>query len=204
MSDNQTTFAVLFGIMMVFATVSLVRGWRASARLAGMREAVTDLSRTCSHHYEEKGEDLPQKVIEALDYMKRALAQKDVHTRCRLYLTGAAMLGDAMGLAAWHKGFEAGQELMDARDGETRIDLKRQEILDIAYMAHLGFEQMISDPEGFKDEDDAERASSAIRKIERHKPADTVDESDPYAMAFNRSTMIWQRWPNEQGANPRP
>jgi hypothetical protein len=35
-------------------------------RLAGIREAVTDVSRSCSYHYEEKDKPLPKNVDEAL------------------------------------------------------------------------------------------------------------------------------------------
>jgi hypothetical protein len=56
----------------------------------------------------------------------------------------------------------------------------------------------------FKDEKDAEQASEAIRKLERVMPNEYKDESDPYAQAFNRSTMTWQRFQGgEDRAEPR-
>jgi hypothetical protein len=80
------------------------------------------------------------------------------------------------------------------------VDLSEREVLNLAFLAHIGFEKMIG-REGpkreFDDEQDAERASEAIRQLERHKPKDAVDESDPYAQAFNRQTMIWDRWPTK-------
>jgi len=65
-------------------------------RLAGIR-AVTDVSRSCSYHYEEKDKPLPKNVDEALVYVADALKRgHGVKGKIGLYLTGSGMLGDAM------------------------------------------------------------------------------------------------------------
>ncbi|SDG59493.1 hypothetical protein SAMN05216338_1001847 [Bradyrhizobium sp. Rc2d] len=99
MNDNQTLISILFGIAMVIAAVSVVRGWRASARLKSMREAVQMLSMICSHHYEEKGEELPKKNHRGAGPDETRSREKDIHSRCRQYVNGAGRLGDAMGRA---------------------------------------------------------------------------------------------------------
>ena len=63
------------------------------ARLDGMKEAVHLLSMNCSFSYERDGEDLPEAVTQALDYMARAQKNEKPATRCELYVIGAGMLG---------------------------------------------------------------------------------------------------------------
>jgi hypothetical protein len=114
MDDKFYTFV---GTIIILGLV----GWLLSrifhqGRLSGIRKAVTDLSRQCSFHYESKDDELPEKVVKALDYMKGALQRgKGAKGRSELYLVGAGMLGDAMGEAAWQKGFEAGRQWTDPR-----------------------------------------------------------------------------------------
>jgi hypothetical protein len=69
-----------------------------------------------------------------------------------------------------------------------------REIRDLAYLAHLGFERVIHGlaHDGFKSAADAEHASEAIRRVESQQPP--IISDDPYAFAFNRQTMIWERF----------
>jgi hypothetical protein len=161
-------------------------------RLAGIREAVTDVSRSCSYHYEEKDKPLPKNVDEALVYMAGALKRgRGVKGKIGLYLTGSGMLGDAMGEAAYQKGFDAGRS--DPSDGEQRIDMTPESWRAIRSLAHEGFLHRM---EGYEQE--AHRAEAAIEKLEfaiRHC------ETDPeYSDSLQRNMLIWQRWPSEAQA----
>jgi hypothetical protein len=51
--------SILFGISMVVAAVSMVRGWLAKARLDSMREVVDTIIRNVSHHYERPSSAVP-------------------------------------------------------------------------------------------------------------------------------------------------
>ncbi|WP_315729716.1 MULTISPECIES: hypothetical protein [unclassified Bradyrhizobium] len=69
-------YKVLVGIAVVIGVI-IVEWIRAKAyqygRLAGASQAVHDLSRACSYHYEEKDQPLPKNVDEALDYLADTL-----------------------------------------------------------------------------------------------------------------------------------
>ena len=54
----------------------------------------------------------------------------------------------------------------------------------------------------FNDEADAVQASHSIRKLERVRPADMQDASEPYAQATNRSMMIWERYRSAPAQQP--
>jgi hypothetical protein len=171
-------------------------------RLAGIREAVTELSRPCSFHYEEQDKPLPEKVDKALDYMKDALKRGEgTKGKIRLYLIGAGMLGDAMGEAAWHKGFAAGRDWQDPRDGEHRIDMPIESWRTIRFLAHMGFKHQMPNYQrmsffGFETEEQAVAAERAIEQLEfaiKHSKVDTE-----YSDSLSRNMLIWEQWPRQK------
>jgi hypothetical protein len=202
-NSGVTATQIMIGIGMVWGIVALVRSWLARARLQGTQLVVENLARQCSFSYEHADQELPKPVSKALDYLAGALKRDSAPKRCDAYVTGAGLLGDAMGNAASQRGFERGQQWTDPRVGEIRVDLTERDVVNLAILSHLGFRQMIDsgDAYNFKDEKDAEQASEAIRKLERLMPEEYRDPSDPYAQAFNRSTMTWQRF---QAVDDRP
>ncbi|SIO00219.1 hypothetical protein SAMN05443247_01317 [Bradyrhizobium erythrophlei] len=199
-------FAAAVGVAIIVGIVWWVLNSRYQAgRLAGIREATADISRACSYHYEVKDQPLPEKVEKALDYMAGALKRgKGDKGKGDLYTLGAATLGDAMGEAAWQKGFAAGQEWTDPRAGELRVDMPKDYWRRIQYLAHIGFqhqmpnyERMIHFP--FEREDDAMESERAIEKLEY---AINHRESDPeYSDSLSRNMLIWQQWPSEAPAD---
>jgi hypothetical protein len=195
---DKSTITV--GIIVAVVVVEWLRH-RAfqNGRLAGIREAVTGVSRTCSYHYEREGEALPENVDKALVYMKDALKRgKGLTGKIDLYLVGAGMLGDAMGEGAHGKGIEAGRRWMEPSRGEKRVDMTEREIRDLAYLADIGFHHVIEGGRGtnFQNAADAEHASNAVNTLESQLPP--VIEDDPYSFSWNRQTCIWDKWPNER------
>ena len=101
-----------------------------------------------------------------------------------------------MGQASWNAGFETGMKFTAPKTDEVQIDLPVGCLLNIRFMAHIGFQHMITDEFiGFKNEQDAQNATRNIEHLEFAIPQKYRDESDPYALSFNRQTMIWSRWP---------
>ena len=165
--------------------------------LAGARQAVTDLSRACSVHYERDGQSLPESVDKALTY-KRGKGPKE---KLELYLVGAGMLGDAMGEWSYARGVDAGRMWMQPSNEEIRVDMTAQEIRTLAWLADIGFHRVI---EGghvseFRDANDAEAAANAVQTLEANVPPiegiDNVDDDSRYDSAWYRQTSIWDRWP---------
>jgi hypothetical protein len=202
--DNEKWLIV--GVIVV--AVVVIEWLRAQAfqsgRLAGIREAVTDVSRSSSYHYEHKNEPLPEKVDKALTYMSDALKRGDgTKGKIDLYLTGAGMLGDAMGEAAYQKGFDAGRRWSDPPEAEQRIDMPPDGWRAVRYLAHIGFlnqmpnyTKMLHFP--FDSEERAKHAEAAIEKLES---AIGHSKSDPeYSDSLQRNMLIWNQWPNDARA----
>jgi hypothetical protein len=167
----------------------------------GMREVVDYVARAGSHHYEREGEDLPEKVVKALDYLKYALSQKSAADRARLYALGAGTLADAMGEAASARGAETAKSWMQPSDGEVRIDMPMESWIDLRYMADTGFQHKMPNyrevvPFHFWSKEDAEKAEAALEKLEfaiRHSGRDPE-----YSDSLSRNMLIWDQWPDEQ------
>jgi hypothetical protein len=197
----------LFGLVAVGCTIALVffilREVYARGKLSGIRETMQEISRGVSNHYEHEAKEIPEAVAKAIDQVKASVARATGATRkCEAYRNHMWQLGNEMGQAAWQDGFEDGRRFADPRNGDIRIDLSTKELLNIGWCAHFGFENMMPkyNPGGlhrFKNEDDAYAAAYAIERLERSIPREYRDESDPYALAFNRQTMIRQQWPTK-------
>jgi hypothetical protein len=201
MKDNQALLSIIWGIAIVVGLVVMFGRWKASIRLQGMREVVDYVARAGSYHYEREGEDLPEKVVKALDYMKYALSQKSASDRARLYALGAGTLADAMGEAASARGAQTAKFWMHPSEGEVRIDMPMESWIAIRYMADTGFQHKMPNfreimPRHFRSKEDAEKAEAALEKLEsavRHS------ERDPeYSDSLSRNMLIWNHWPDEQ------
>jgi hypothetical protein len=200
--DNDK-WLIVVGIVVAVIVFEWLRAQAfQNGRLAGIREAVTDVSRSCSYHYESKDAPLPEKVDKALVYMAAALKRgRGTKGKIDLYLTGSGVLGDAMGEAAYQKGFDAGRRWSDPSDGEQRIDMPPEGWRAIRYLAHIGFlhqmpnyERLLHFP--FDSEERAKQAESAIEKLEY---AIGHSKSDPeYSNSLQRNMLVWNQWPKEK------
>jgi hypothetical protein len=201
MKDNQALLSIIWGIAILVGLVAWFKRWKASIRLQGMREVVDFVARSGSYHYERDGDDLPEKVVKALDYLQYALKQKSAVDRARVYATGAGALADAMGEAAAARGFESGRRYTEPTDGERRVDMTMENWREIQYLAHIGFQHQMPNYERiihfpFDSEEKALRAEAAIEKLEY---AINHREGDPeYSDSLARNMLIWNHWPDEQ------
>lgn len=105
--------------------------------------------------------------------------------------------------AAWQDGFEAEERSMESQNSKIRVDLSLKELMKIRRLVHFSFENMMPNkggPFAFKVEKEAQEATNSILQLEFCIPKELHDSSDPYALSFNRQTMIWKRWPSEERA----
>jgi hypothetical protein len=195
---NEFDWKVLaLAIVAVALVFQLQRYLYHRGRLRGIQDTLFEITRGISHHYEVEGQPIPQEVAKAVDDMKARVKKAEIFEKCKAYTIHMWHMGNAMGAATSQAGFEAGQRSTDPRDGEVRIDLTAKELRNIRFMAHYGFENMMVKGDlliEFENEQDANAATEAIVKLE-HKISRNPDDKEPYALAFNRQTMIWDRWP---------
>jgi hypothetical protein len=81
------------------------------------------------------------------------------------------ILGDAIGEACWLKGHASGIRRKAPAEGKIRVDLPINELLQLSWLAHLGFQHMMPNYRGFEicrfsSEADAQEGAPAVGKIE--------------------------------------
>src|SRR5207253_10224468 len=138
-----------------------------------------EIGRGVASHCEREGGIVPAAVEKAMAAVK-AVAQK------RRHLTGTKatdpyhaqlwILGDAIGEACWLKGHASGIRRKAPAEGKIRVDLSLGELLQLGWLAHLGFQHMMPNYRGFEmhrfsGEADAREGAAAVGKIGAVVPA---------------------------------
>jgi hypothetical protein len=203
-----TLGALLFAL--IAAAWSSARSYFAIGRLRGIEEATRELVRGACQHYELEGQVIPERVAKALDHLK------SIADRPRKVRRGTTdplhahlwVIGDAIGEASWLKGHSAGLRRKAPAEGKIRVDFSINELLQLSWLAHFGFQHMMPNFRGFgihrfSGHDDAEEGAIAVAKIERAIPANSRPFADLSEQLKYRQKLIsdwWQRTPDRQSA----
>ena len=202
---------MLGGLLVAFfaAGWSCAKSYFEKGRLRGMEEATREIARGVSSHYELEGQAVPESVTKAIKAVKavsgKRFKQKTGSTdpHARLWI-----LGDAIGEACWLKGHAAGIRRKAPAEGKIRVDLSLNELLQLSWLAHLGFQNMMPNYRSFEihrfgGEEDAQEGAIAVGKIEGAIPAKDRPFSDLSAQLKNRQKLIrdwWQAVPDRLSA----
>jgi hypothetical protein len=204
--ESNVVMILAGAALVIFIAFARYRAGLARGRFLGMQAASAELSRGVSANYEREGEPLPEGVSKILDEIKVALVRaKTWDEKYDAYRVRLWTFGNEMGEASAGRGFDQGQDWMQPRKGELRVDLTVQELLDLNFAAHVGFERRMEpgDYLAFREKKEAQRVTDAIERFERNVPKEYRDPDEPYALSFNRQTLIWNRWPQKDDSSAR-
>jgi hypothetical protein len=189
-------------VILMGVSWSCARSYFETGRLRGMEEATREFGRGVSSHYELEGGAVPAAVEKAIASVK-AVSQR------RRRLTGTKttdpyhaqlwILGDAIGEACWLKGHASGMRRKSPAEGKIRVDLSINELLQLSWLAHLGFQHMMPNYRGFEmyrfsSEEDAQEGALAVGKIEGVISAKAKSVADLTAQFKNRQKLIRNWW----------
>jgi hypothetical protein len=197
-------------VALVLACWSCARSYFDRGRHRGMEEATREIVRGISLHYELEGRVVPEGVAKAMKAIngvsgkrfKVAAGSTDPHH------VQLSILGDVIGEACWLKGHAAGIRRKAPTEGKTRVDLSLNELLQLSWLAHLGFQHMMPNYRGFEihrfsGEEDAQEGAKAVNKIESAIPAKERPFADLSVQFKSRQKLIrdwWQAVPNSRTA----
>jgi hypothetical protein len=197
---------VLGGLLTAFiaAGFSCARSYFEKGRLQGMEEATRELIRGIGSHYELTGQVAPERVATALKALKVVSGNHWKKRSLGRYHAQLWIVGDAIGEACWVKGHGAGVRRKAPAEGKIRTDLSLNEILQLSWLAHLGFLHMMPNYRSFEihrfsGEEDALEAAKAVARIEATIPAKERPFVDLSVQLRSRQKMIcdwWQAVPN--------
>ena len=108
-------------------------------------------------------------------------------------------LGDAIGEACWTKGHAAGVRRKAPAEGKIRVDLSLNELLQLSWLAHLGFQHMMPNYRGFEihrfsGEEDANEGAMAVSRIEAVIPSKDRPFADLSVQVQRRQALISEWW----------
>ena len=201
---------VLGGLLAAFvvAGFSCARSYFEKGRLQGMEEATRELTRGISAHYELDGQVVPESVATALKAFSAVSGKHRKKRSTDPYHAQLWIVGDAIGEACWMKGHGAGMRRKAPAEGKIRADFSLNELLQLSWLAHLGFQHMMPNYRGFElhrfsGEEDAWEGAKAVAKIEAVIPAKKRPFADLSVQLKSRQKLIcdwWQAVPNKLAA----
>jgi hypothetical protein len=207
--DFLFVLASLLAILIAVAW-SCARSYYESGRRRGMDEAIREIARGVSSHCELRGGDAPVGVVKAMAALE-ALPMRRSTIGARStdrHFAQLWILGDAIGEACWLKGHAAGVRRRAPAEGKIRIDLSVNELLQLSWLAHLGFQHMMPNYRGFEmyrfsGEDDAKEGALAVGKLEAAIPTKERPIEDLSVQFKSRQKLIgdwWKAAPNRLSA----
>jgi len=194
-----SVFMLTLQLLFLAAAFSCARSYFGKGRIAGIRVATREILRGIQSHYHTAGLAIPQhiaKAIEAVDAFPGDPSSEKAFLRYRASLW---TFGDALGGACWRKGFETCRARMLPREDRIRLDLRSDDLLQLAALAHLGFKKTMPNDRvietlRFNGEQHALSAARAIDRLECALP-ESLRPSDRSA---TRQDMIRHWWPPER------
>jgi len=197
-------------VALFFAAFSCARSFFEKGRRRGMEEATRELTRGIKSHCELEGQAMAERVSVAFKRLKEASSRdwKPGSSQTEPYHAQLWVLGDAMGEACWIKGHAAGVRRKTPAAGKVRVDFSPSELLQLSWLAHVGFQHMMPNYRGFELHrfsgfDDAQEGASAVGKIESAIPAKERPFPDLSSQVKSRQKLIadwWQVAPNQLSA----
>jgi hypothetical protein len=194
---------VLGGLLVAFviASLSCARSYFKKGRLRGMEEATREIVRGLSSHYELTGQAVPERVSKAAEELKAVSEKRWQKSEGSTdpYHAQLWIFGNAAGEACWLKGHAAGVRRKAPAEGRIRVDLSLNELLQLSWLAHLGFQNMMPNYRGFEihrfsGAEDAQEGAMAVGRIEAAIPAKVRPFADPLVQLTSRQKLVRDWW----------
>ncbi len=188
--DTLIGFGIVGGIL--WAIGYAIYRLHRSGQWVGARKAYAEITRGIGHHCDTTDGKVPENLGAAIYNAKTARDLEDL-------LAKLWTVGDELGNASWSKGYTYGIDMSQSKAGIVQLELTQQEVLELRWAAHIGFQYAMMpttwETHQYKTEREAQDATSVIEKLERKIPKEP-DDDDPYAQSFNRQNSIWRKWPS--------
>jgi hypothetical protein len=197
--DILLVLGALFSLL-ILSSFSCARSYFEKGRRRGAEEAVRELTVGLKSHFESNGEP-PERVAAAFKETEAVASNsyKKSKRSIQPYHAQLWTLGDAIGEACWLKGHGAGMRRKAPAEGKIRVDLSLNELLQLSWLAHLGFQRMMPnyrdiEVHRFSGEEDARDGSVAVGKIEAAIPTKDRPFGDLLSQIGQRQLLISDWW----------
>jgi hypothetical protein len=154
-----------------------------------------------SSHYELAGGTVPERVAKAVEGIKAVSIKPRKRSKGSTdpYHAQLWIFGDALGEACWLNGHAAGIRRKAPAEGRIRVDFSLNELLQLSWLAHLGFQNMMPNYRGFEihrfsGEEDALEGAIAVGRIESAIPANKRPFDELSVQLKSRQKLIRDWW----------
>jgi hypothetical protein len=194
-------FMLTLQLLLCAAAFSCARSYFSKGRVAGIQVATREILRGVQSHYHAVGLAIPRHVAKAIEAVDSFSGDPSSEKALLRYRARLCSFGDAVGSACWRRGFETCREQMLPREGRTRLDLRSDDLLQLAALADLGFKKTMPNDRAietprFNNEQHALNASLAVDRLECAVPEPLRSS----AHSAVRQSMIRHWWPPERKA----
>jgi hypothetical protein len=189
-------FMLTLQLLFFAAVFSCARSYFGKGRATGIRVATREILRGLQSHYHTVGLAIPQHVTKAIEAVESLPGDPSSEKAFLRYQASLWTFGDAVGRACWRKGFETCHGQMLPPEDRIRLELRSDDLLQLAALAHLGFKRTMPNDRAvetvrFDGEQHALNASRAIDRLECAIPK-SFRRSNHSAI---RQDMIRNWWP---------
>jgi len=189
-------------LLLAISLGSMMRSTFIRGRHRGMQEAAAEIIRGVNSHFADG--QLPAGVSKALEKVRSSTGNVSHSRQLDLRHAQLWVFGDAIGNACRSKGYRSGKLSMAPRDGKIHVELSSNELLQLTWLAHLGFQHMMPNYRGFEThrfsgEYDARDSAKAIERLEVSMSA-VHGPADPVALSNSRLALIENWWPERKFA----
>jgi hypothetical protein len=174
---------------------SCAKSYFEKGRLRGLEQATQESVRGAQSHLACRGKPVPDAVsasIASIGAMLDARAKE-------AYEPPLWAFGNALGEACWRNGYDAGVEQGAIPEGKIRIELAAAELLQVTWLAHLGFQHMMPNYRGFdvhrfSGSDDAHEGARSVALLECALPRRQRPFADIKTQICGREKLIADWW----------
>ena len=188
-------------VALIVASFSCARSYFEKGHLRGREETTREILRGMSLHYELEERTVPENVVKALKTINAASTKyrKRRNSSPDPYHVLLSNLGYAVGEACWLKGHRAGVRRKAPAEGKICLDLSLDELLQLSWLAHHGFQHMMPNYRCFEifrfsGAEEAEGGAKAVSKIECAIPAKDRPFADHTVQFEKRQKLIRDWW----------
>jgi hypothetical protein len=190
---------ILLGVLLLWLVVSgwlCARSYFEKGRLKGVEEGMREIIRGAQAHFPYDGAAIPKRVLGTMVSVKKVIGSRNAAVEPALWALGAEV-----GQVSWRKGYDEAIKLGAVPDGKIRLEISLNELLQLSWLAHLGFQHMMPNYRGFEihrfsGAEDAREGARSVAILECSLPKGERPFADVKTQMRGREKLISDWWPN--------
>jgi type II secretory pathway pseudopilin PulG len=192
----ELTLVILLSLLSLLAAAmwSCARSYFDRGRRRGLADAAREIIHGAQAQLGSRQGAVPGTVLKTTAKLTRTIANPNLPCEPALW-----EFGHALADACWQNGYGEGVHVGAIPDDKIRIEVSLQELLQMSWLAHLGFQHMMPNYRGFElhrfnGADDALEGARSVAILECALPRSERPFEDIHGQIANREQLISDWW----------